>query len=84
MQVETKTAISEMLKEVKAAGKGNNAHARLERKTSNPRDFNCFLVKIPDAVSSEEKKLQKYCESCANNNEIYVEIPSWKIDNKSS
>lgn len=79
-QLEMKTAISDMLKQVKTAALNNSnktksAHPRLERKTSNPRDFNCFLVTTPQQLSSDDKLVQQFCEEHAPNMDIVVEIP---------
>ncbi|WAR24004.1 GA45A-like protein [Mya arenaria] len=76
IKLEIKTAISEMLKQVKVAAKNNHTHPRLERKTSNPRDFNCFLVTDPDVMSSDELRVQKFCDAIEKEAEIIVEIPS--------
>lgn len=53
-----------------------NTHARLERKTSNPRDFNCFLIKKPDELTPDENTVKHICEAFPSDQEMIVEIPS--------
>ena len=77
-------AVNEMLKiadaqctalkmaHVKNAG----THPRLERKTSNPRDFNCFLIKHPDDLTADEKIVKHICEAFPSDTAIIIEIPS--------
>lgn len=53
-----------------------NTHARLERKTSNPRDFNCFLIKTPDELTPDEKRVKHICEAFPQDQDMVIEIPS--------
>lgn len=57
---------------------GGNTHARLERKTSNPRDFNCFLITTPDKLTSDEHTVKHICEMFPSDQDMIIEIPSWR------
>lgn len=53
-----------------------SAHAPLERKQSNTRDYSCFLIRNPDVMSSEERMLKMFCVQASNRKEVIIEIPS--------
>lgn len=53
-----------------------NTHAQLERKTSNPRDFNCFLIKNPDEMTADENVVKDIFNAFPRDKEMIIEIPS--------
>lgn len=82
LKVQSVSPLSETLQKYtsqKANVATNNitsAHAQLERKQSNTRDFSCFLIKNPDAMASEDFMLKIFCNQELNKKEVIIKIPS--------